>query len=237
MVSSTLVDLVALATRRELIAWSHTGGDNYEGYFGMYFLRLHWLYWYGPEGITLGRQGAVLSCDNVDVVCLCGTECFSAMALLLSLIEKKWQDFSDGVSHDCARIMSDNLSGQKQSADLECEAFLERLHFASMSGKLKWVPSADEKRVYLADTVECDLEIKFLNPADYDEKPLQDLVVQLSLPKATILYACGTKGYFVIEDMLSYSVPEIKEKRDRLHFAIKDNISVITNMLAKSGSD
>jgi hypothetical protein len=204
---SELLKLLIEATRKRAVIWSDSGGDYYctdNDEFG-----LSWLSWFNSEGISIGRQGMVLNSRIHRQCCLWGTNSIQQIASLLSEIDVGWKEYFDVVFSECDKHMNGVKDSTNDWQDA-CMALLNRLNAATKDGSTVW--KAEGAKTYVTEIDRTKYSITYLQPVDYNDIALTDMVVQLSFPRVTVEFVCGTDGYFAIEEMLAFCIPELRNR-------------------------
>jgi hypothetical protein len=72
--------------------------------------------------------------------------------------------------------------------------------------------------------------VQFLTPIDYQSKPVRNLVARLSLPLTNLAFACGTDGFFLIEEILAAAFPDFGEKLMSSLASLRAEIDLLTSL-------
>ncbi|QDU92653.1 hypothetical protein [Lignipirellula cremea] len=230
------LSLLAAATREGGISWRHVGGDGYRSTSEVY--NLSWLYWYRVDGITIGRMGLIVAIQDQSLAFPWGTEGMEVAKQLLNEIDGKWISYHFGLVKGCKEMLPNDLpSTPVVRMQQPCIMVLSLLRQATQAGEILWRQDRDNPNSFYSHFNHKKMEITFRQPADYDENPIGNLVVELLLEGANIPFACGTDGYFLIEEILSFSIPDYQRAiRDR-EAALAREIESLRRMIRQSPAE
>lgn len=231
-----LVDALTSATIANKISWTAMPGDCYGASISNRILHLHWLYWYNKEGTTLDRQGVIITIQEQDLTLVWGTAGIRAVERLLDAIDDKWRTYHQRIRNACVKIvavlggnMDDNLAGSPFHDD--CARLLSVILKATESGEIVWRRKTEDGNEYYASTKRHPIEIRFLQPVDCEERTVGKLVARLSIPNVDLSFVSGSEGYFMIEEILSRSISEFRDRILREQAMIRVEIDILNRAL------
>ena len=228
-----IVALLAMATRKKVLSWEPLTGDCYRSGGDSRSYDLHWLYWYSATGITLGRQGVVLSFQDQHATFLWGTTGMEAAKDLLDTIDDKWKLYHGRIREGCASMLPhDYSSSHIGRMHHPCLRVLALLLQATKDGAMKWTQDNQNPNLFSSLMDHRKFEIAFLAPADSEDRPIGPLMAQLSLPTANLVFACGTDGFFLIEEILSLEVSEWRTRFDVIEASLQTEIGYLQQLVS-----
>lgn len=225
---SSLVD----ATKLGIIQWQKMPNHSYVACNRSKQYQLNWLYWYDSSGITIDRQGAIISASEINLPILWGTQGIELLSKLLIMLDAQW-------SHHIKRIDSSIYSllyytpyeGPYMVNHDLCLQLLSQLLIATRSGSVTWHRSAVHDSVIFTEYNERKISFEYLRPIDYNERPLDGLVVKLILPNASVNFACGTDCYFIVEEIFAAGFKDCQLKLERSVQQLRDEVAALKQLM------
>jgi hypothetical protein len=225
--------LLAMATRKKVLSWEPLTGDCYRSSGDSRSYDLHWLYWYSATGITLGRQGVVLSFQDQHATFLWGTTGMEAAKDLLDAIDDKWKLYHGRIREGCVSMLPhDHSSSHTERMHHPCLRVLALLLQATKDGAMKWTQDNQNPNLFSSAKDNRKVEIAFLEPVDSEDRPIGPLMAQLSLPTANVVFACGTDGFFLIEEIVSLSVSDWRTRLNVAEAALQEEIGYLQQLVS-----
>lgn len=210
-----LIRAMAKATQIGVLNWRQQVGHCYEATIDSCKYLIRWLYWYDDEGITIDRQALIISTCKCLVVSFNGTVSRQESRFLLEAINSEWLEHHRILHERCSSMSAhtDNPTVASLSHPLD-DLFVKLLtQFieAVSNGTMTWEQDVSDDNSFTSTFKGRTISIIFFQPADYQETPLDRLVVRLVIPGATAAFVCGTVGYAYIERMLAQSIPSFRQ--------------------------
>ncbi len=228
-----LVAALATATKRRKLAWQDVGGDSYCAQLAERSYALRWLYWYHASGITTGREGVILTCANQDVPILWGTSGFQVMQELLSAIDPKWLEYfrtlTQGYLGMCQTDLDSSPIGSINDASLTVLSLLLR---CTEQGVISWKVTTNGGVGVSAHLNHHEVAIRFIRPIDYDDRPIDNVIAELTLAGATTAFACGTNGYRLAEQIMAFAFGPFRTKIESRTIALQAEIEFLKQVLS-----
>lgn len=230
-----LVSLLCAATEQGEIVWQQLPGQCYHTVKPTAAYHLRWLYWYNQSGITIDRQGIIVSAGSIDMSFLWGTSGVRQARKLLEAIDDTWLKHHRQIDQECLS-MNDNhpqrvLSERKHDA---CLQLLFHMMSATKSGVISWGRGPSDFDIFYADYAGRRICVTYLKPADQEDRPLGNLVAEVSFQTANIRFACGTDGFFMLEEMLAIAFKDRRQKLDEDVDLLRVEIAALSQLVSLS---
>ncbi len=233
--SIALLKVMRDATHAGLLNWKEEIGSRYRAGIGSRSYALRWLYWYNEHGITIDRQGPIVSAGSIDILLFNGTASQQEARLLLGAIDEKWDSHYLRIAERCVFMLRNNhnLPPLPDLNELH-QQVLTTLLEATVRGAMVWRQDADDQNHFASTLHGNPIAIRFYQPADNESRPLDRLVARLCIPGATSDFVCGTEGYSMIERILAEAIPAFRELIITRDQALRTEIDFLQQLLKES---
>ncbi|VTS00222.1 unnamed protein product [Tuwongella immobilis] len=151
---------------------------------------------------------------------------------LLEKIDASWTAHHSRIDEKCRLFITQNSSFSKANIMSQSSLiFLSQLLLATKNGSIRWSYNELNPNSFYTEFMNHAIVIDLLQPIDSHETPLGNLVAKVTLPGATIAFACGTDGFFTIEEILASSFPEFHHRFERTMNEYQSAIDALTKLI------